>query len=571
MLAGLTIRDIVLIDRLELGFDRGLSALTGETGAGKSILLGALALACGERADRAMVRAGAEQGLASAVFEIADDHPAWAIIAEADIAAEPGEPLILRRTVTADGRSRAHVNDQPASVGLLRRLGDLLVEIHGQHDGRGLLDPRTHRGLLDAFARNAAERDAVAKAFKRLSDARSHLETLQNERERAASEESFLRHAVEELGELDPKPGEEAALADERKFLQQAEQALSELQEAQGALGGDAGLSGRLNAALRGLERVRDALGAKAADEPDPESAAGGARSAVDRAAAALDRALIEFNEAEDALFEAGRAFDVEPGRLEQVEERLFALRAAARKHEVEVDALPALRDDFAKRLDAVETADDRLKEAKAALDAAERDDDAAAGALSKTRIKAGETLAEAVAGELPPLKLDKAKFRVRVEADPERAGATGRDQVAFEVATNPGSPFGPLDKIASGGELSRFALALKVSLAAEEGGLVLVFDEVDQGVGGAVADAVGHRLSRLAEDGQTLVVTHSPQVAARADHHWKIEKGEAGDSVRTTVRHLEGPERREEIARMLSGKEVTEAARAAADQLMAS
>lgn len=572
MLTSLTIRDIVLIDRLDLGFEGGLSALTGETGAGKSILLGALGLACGERAERSLVRAGADQAMATAVFDIAAGHPVYGVIDEAGLTIEAGEPVILRRTLSADGRSRAHVNDQPASVGLLARLGDLLVEIHGQHDGRGLLDPKTHRGLLDAYAGVAAERAAVETAFKALAAARTRLAELTDTRDKAASEEAFLRDSVEALDALAAKPGEEADLAEERKFLQHAESALSELQEAMDAVAGGEGLSERLNTALRGLERVRGALG-----ETEPEtgeaalSGAGAARAAVERAAGALDRALIEFKEAEDALSDAAQRFEVEPGRLDAVEERLFALRAAARKHAVEVDALAGLRDQLAERLDLIEHADDRLKEADSALKAAQSDYAKAAGALSKARKAAGDRLSGAVEAELAPLKMDKARFRVTVEPDESRPGARGWDHVAFEVSTNPGAPFGPLDKIASGGELSRFALALKVCLVEQGGAKTMVFDEVDQGVGGAVADAVGHRLSRLAETGQALVVTHSPQVAARAQAHFRIEKGDTGDGVRTAVRRLKPEERREEIARMLSGAEVTDAARAAADQLMAS
>lgn len=571
MLTSLSIRDIVLIDRLDLAFDGGLSALTGETGAGKSILLGALGLACGDRADRAMVRTGADQGGATAVFEIASDHAAWTLVDEAGLSAEPGEPLILRRIVTGDGRSRAHVNDQPASVGLLRALGDVLVEIHGQHDGRGLLDPKTHRGLLDDFARNGPELSAVAAAWKDLSKAKARVEELTAARDRAASEEDFLRHAVEELDELDPREGEEAALAAERKFLQQAEAAVTELQDAADILSGGEGMTGRLNSALRGLERVRDALGREDGQEGETGSTAGTAKAALERAASALDRALIEFNEAEEALGEAGSAFQVEPGRLEKVEERFFALRAAARKHSVAVENLADLRARLAERLDTIEHADDRLNEAEAALNAAEADYAKAAKLLTRTRETAASRLAEQVMAELGPLKLDKAKFRVRVSSDEDRPGPKGWDSVALEVSTNPGAPFGPLDKIASGGELSRFALALKVCLASEQSGLVMVFDEVDQGVGGAVADAVGSRLARLAADSQALVVTHSPQVAARAGHHFRIEKSETGEGVRTGVRVLGPEERREEIARMLSGAEVTEAARAAAAQLMAS
>lgn len=568
MLASLTIKDIVLIDREELVFSGGLSALTGETGAGKSILLGALGLACGDRGGKGLVRQGADQAMAVAVFEPAPDHPAYAILEEAGLAAEPGEPIIMRRTLSADGRSRAHVNDQPASVGLLAQLGDVLVEIHGQHDGRGLLDPKTHRGLLDAYAGASKERAAVAGAWEALSAARKRMDELTTSRDKAASEEAYLRGAVQALDALDPKVGEEASLAEERKFLQQAESALTELQTAMDAVAGGEGLSTRLNTALRGLERVRGALGAGEAGEDAGDAAA--ARASVERAAGALDRALIEFNEAEDALAEAAQRFEVEPGRLDKVEERLFALRGEARKHSVEVDALPALREELAGRLDLIEHADDRLKEAESALKAAETDYARAAEALTKARKSAAEQLAAAVIAELEPLKMDKARFRVAVDPDETRPGTKGWDRVAFEVATNPGAPFGALDKIASGGELSRFALALKVCLVGG-GCKVMVFDEVDQGVGGAVADAVGQRLAKLAETGQALVVTHSPQVAARAALHFRIEKASDGEGVRTAVRELGPMERREEIARMLSGAEVTDAARAAADQLMAS
>jgi DNA repair protein RecN (Recombination protein N) len=563
VLASLSITDIVLIDQLQLDFAEGLSALTGETGAGKSILLGALGLACGDRAERGLVRAGADQARAIALFEPPVDHPCYAILEDAGVAVDPGEPVILRRSLSADGRSRAHVNDQPASVGLLARLAETLVEIHGQHDGRGLMDPKTHRGLLDTYA--DVDLAATRAAWTALSAARRRVEDLTEARDKAAEEEAFLRDSVEALEALEPVAGEEARLADERKFLQQAEAALTELQDALDALSGGEGLSTRLNTALRGLERVRGALGG---EEEDGEGDAAIARSAVDRAAGALDRALIEFNEAEDSLSEAAQRFDVEPGRLNEVEERLFALRAAARKHNVEVDALAELRQTLADRLDLIEHADDRLNEAEAAAQAAQADYSAAAGQLSKARSSAAKALAKAVEAELAPLKMDKARFRVAVEADESRAGPEGWDRIAFEVATNPGAPFGPLDKIASGGELSRFGLALKVCLVGEAG-KVMVFDEVDQGVGGAVADAVGSRLKRLAETGQALVVTHSPQVAARAGAHFRIEKGERGDGVRTTVRELGPLERREEIARMLSGAEVTDAARAAADQLM--
>tara|TARA_R110000868_G_scaffold53249_6_gene167369 strand:+ start:6365 stop:8062 length:1698 start_codon:yes stop_codon:yes gene_type:complete len=562
MLQSLSIRNVVLIDSLDAGFDRGLCALTGETGAGKSILLGALGLAVGERAERALVRSGTEEASATAEFELVAGHPAWAVLDEAGILVEPGEPLILRRRLAEDGRSRAHVNDQAASIGLLRSLGDVLVEVHGQHDGRGLLDPKTHRGQLDMFAGNAALRDACRKAWNALSKARAGLAELMKAHSASNEEQEFLHHALAEIDKLKPRQGEEDALAEERQFLMGAERALGDLQEAQQALAGDGGgLESRLNGALRGLERVRDQIG----------TAGGPAGAALDRASAAIDRALIEFAEAGDALNDAAEAFDVEPGRLEAVEERLFALRALARKHEVTVDALADLQARLADQLDAIENAGERIAEAEKSVQAADALYRDAAGALTRSREAAADALSKAVASELPPLKMDKARFRAALVTDPEKAGPEGCDSVRFEVATNPGSPFGALDKIASGGELSRFGLALKVSLAGEEDGRVLVFDEVDQGVGGAVAEAVGRRLKRLARTGQTLVVTHSPQVAALADHHWKIVKEDDGKGgVRTILERLDGDARREEIARMLSGAEVTDAARAQADQLMA-
>lgn len=564
MLLSLSIRDVVLIDRLEAIFRPGLCALTGETGAGKSILLEALGLAAGERADRGLVRSGSEEARVTATFDLPDDHPARAELDEAGITVEPGEPVILRRRLTTDGRSQAWVNDQPASVGLLKTLGEALVEVHGQHDGRGLMDPKTHRGLLDSFARNDAERLAVREAWRSLSEARDRVASLEEAQRNANSEEEWLRAALEELDELSPVAGEEPALAEERKFLQHAENALSELQAAAEALQADGGLSERLGSALRTLERVSEQIG------QGEEGAAGEARTALTRATGALDRALIEFAEAEDALADAAGTFEVEPGRLNKVEERLFALRAAARKHNVAIDALVPLKADLADRLDAIENAEGRLDEARKALSAAQAAYDRAASALTKTRDKAGDALAKAIMAELPPLKLDKARVRVAIETADDLAGPNGRDRVQFEIATNPGAPFGALDRIASGGELSRFALAIKVCLSVDEDGLVLIFDEVDQGVGGAVADAVGKRLSALAKTGQTLVVTHSPQVAARADHHWKIEKIDDGKGgVRTTLTELSGAERREEVARMLSGENVTDAARAQADQLM--
>ena len=424
------------------------------------------------------------------------------------------------------------------------------------------MDPKTHRTYLDAYAGHDDLRAACKEAWKALAAARRRRDDLVSANRASDDEKSFLSHALEELEALAPKTGEEAELAEERQFLQGAERALGSLQEAQDALTGDGGgLESRLNSALRGLERVRGHIG----------EGGGVAGAALDRAVSAIDRALIEFAEAEDALGDVVQAFDVEPGRLDDVEERLFALRALARKHHVDPDELPVLHGRLAEQLDTIENAADRIAEAENAVAAAQARYDDAAHALSHSRSVAGAALAEAVAVELPPLKMERARFRVAVNPDKDKSGPDGCDTVVFEVATNPGTPFGALDKIASGGELSRFGLALKVALAGEDDGLVLVFDEVDQGVGGAVADAVGRRLKRLARTGQTLVVTHSPQVAAVADHHWKIVKDDDGQGgLRTTLVRLEGAERREEIARMLSGAEVTDAARAQADALMA-
>lgn len=572
MLSSLSIRDIVLIDKLDLNLDSGLSALTGETGAGKSILLNAIALACGDRADRSLVRHGAKQAQASAIFEPEDDSPVWSLFEDAGLDIEPGDSLILRRTLTTDGRSRAFVNDQPASVGLLRSLGDHLVEIHGQHDGRGLLDPGTHLHLLDSYASHPELLGQVTHAWSDLAAARERLQILQETQARSDSEQAFLEQAVEELDTLKPVSGEESQLAQDRKFYQQAEQALSELEKAGSSLQGSEGMTSNLTSSLRGLENVRDGLGqfGSDADSAEGTSATHHARQALDRAVSALERAVIEFNEAEDALGDAASAFEVEPGALDRIEERLFALRANARKHSVSVDDLASLRDRLADQLDAIENSASRLKEAESVLKAAEADYAKAARDLSRSRERAGKTLAEAVMKELGPLKLDKARFQVSLTNDEDKPGPKGWDKVRFEVSTNPGAPFGALDKIASGGELSRFALALKVALAESVAGKVMIFDEVDQGVGGAVADAVGLRLVALAEANQAIVVTHSPQVAARAGQHWRIEKSADGDRAITTVRELDDQSRREEIARMLSGAEVTDAARAAADELMA-
>jgi len=566
MLVSLSIRNIVLIDKLDLALESGFSVLTGETGAGKSILLEALGLACGERGGRTHVRAGADKAVVTALFEPPAGHPAYAVLKEVGVDAAPGEPIILRRTLTADGPSRAHVNDQPASVGLLSRLGDALVEIHGQHDGRGLMNPQSHRGFLDNYAGISDKLDIVRTAWHDLIAVQARLDELLNVRDKAISEEAFLRASVEELVSLAPQSGEEGMLAAERQFLQQAETALIELNAAMEVVAAGDGPSNRLNTALRGLERIQSVL----AGAEESKGYAGAAHTSVERAAGALDRALIEFSEAEDALGEAVTRFNIEPGQLNKVEERLFALRAAARKHNVDVDALATLTNQLTTRLDMVERVEDRVKETRAALNAAQADYVRGAKVLSCARKKAGAVLACAVEAELAPLKMDKTRFRVRVDADENNPGAYGWDEVVFEVSTNPGAPFGPLNKIASGGELSRFSLALKICLVGDNV-RTMVFDEIDQGVGGVVASAVGSRLRQVAKTGQVLVVTHSPQVAAQAGAHYRIEKTEAKGTLRTAVCRLTEEERREEIACMLSGVEVTDEARAAADQLLSS
>ncbi len=566
MLRSLSVRNIVLIDRLDLEFEPGLTALTGETGAGKSIILDALGLACGARGDKALVRAGADQGSAAAIFAPPPEHSAHAALDEAGLEPGGGE-ILLRRTLSADGRGRAFVNDQPAGVGLLASIGAALVEVHGQHDGRGLLDSGAHRVLLDAAGGHDSLLAEMRAAFAALADARAARDAASEARSRAEADREFLTHAVEELERLDPRPDEEAQLAAERAFLGSAEKSLADLQAATMALEGDSGLEHRLSTALAGLERAAAKLPAAAAGEGESDD---GPRAVIGRAAAALERALIETREARAAVDEAARRFDADPGRLETVEERLFALRALARKHQVTVAGLPELRRDLTARLDAVLSGGAGLAAAEAALKQAEAAYDKTASALTRAREKAAKALDAAVAAELPPLKLDKARFRTHV-APSGRDGAEGRDRVRFEVATNPGAPFGPLDQIASGGELSRFALAIKASLAGGGSGAVLIFDEVDQGVGGAVADAVGRRLKSLSQTGQVIVVTHSPQVAARADHHVLIEKGEDAEGRAVTrVRHLDGQAREEELARMLAGASVTDEARAAARKLRA-
>ena len=547
MLTGLSIRDVVIIDTLELEFGPGLGVLTGETGAGKSILLDALGLALGARADSGLVRAGQAQAAVGVTFELPSDHAARALLAENGLDAEPGEPLVIRRVAKADGGSRAFVNDQAVSAALLRELGALLVEIHGQHDDRGLLNPRGHRALLDAYGR--IEGAPTAEAWARVRALEERLAEARDATASAARDREWLEHAVAELTQLAPEAGEEERLAGLRATMQSGARLGDELATIAALLQGSEGGVSQLRQAARRLDRI-------AAEHP-----------ALAEALAALDRAAIEASEGEDALARAAAALTFDPQRLEEAEARLFDIRALARKHKVEADALSGLLDDLQAKLGAIDAGADRIEALGAELAEACAAYDRAANALTVARRAAATRLDAAVAAELAPLKLDQADFRTTI--GPAEPGAAGRDRAEFEVSTNPGAPFGPLVRIASGGELSRFILALKVALAEEGGATTMIFDEVDRGVGGAVASAIGERLHRLAGTGQVLVVTHSPQVAARGAAHLLIEKSHDGLVTRASVRRLDEPRRREEIARMLSGAQVTDEARAQADRLL--
>ncbi|CAK0757382.1 DNA repair protein RecN [uncultured Gammaproteobacteria bacterium] len=552
MLAAITIRDVVLIERLTLSFSAGLCVLTGETGAGKSILLDALGLALGARGDSALVRHGASQAVVTAEFDLPPDHPVFALLREQGL--DSGDTLTFRRLINADGRGRAFVNDQPVGVTLLRQLGEELVEVHGQFDTHGLLDPRTHLAVLDAHAgvQAAAARVAAAhRTWRQLEQARSQAA---GDADRARAEEDYLRHAVAELDTLDPRPGEEAELAETRTMLMHREKLAEAINGALGDMAGERGVERALYAALRVLTRVADKAGGR-----------------LDAAIAALDRAGAEAGEAGALLRSAAADIDSDTGALERLEVRLFALRAAGRKHAVAVDGLAALRADFVRRLALIEDQGDTLSRLARQAEQARAGYREVAKKLSAARAVAALTLDRAVALELPPLKLDRARFITRIEPLGEAEwGACGIDRVAFQVSTNPGAPPGPLNKIASGGELSRFMLALKVVLARAGTVPTLVFDEVDAGIGGAVAAAVGERLARLGREVQVLVVTHSPQVAARGVTHLQVRKSIIGERVVTEVATLDGPARREEIARMLSGAQVTEEARRAAQALLA-
>lgn len=552
MLVALSIRDIVLIDRLDLEIGAGLSVLTGETGAGKSILLDSFALALGARGDGSLVRLGAEQGQVTAVFNLPPTHRACALAAGSG--AEIGEELILRRVQMADGRTRAFVNDQPVSIQTLRAIGTTIVEIHGQHDDRALVDPAAHRALLDAFGGLDDMARQTARAYGRwrqlegdLADARMRLET-------ARKEADFLRHAHEELSKLAPQAGEEAALAARRASMQQAEKVVAEIQDAIEALGGEHAPAPVIASALRRLER-------RAQQAPH----------LLEPSLKALGEALESFDLATQTLERALRDCEFDPNDLERTEERLFALRAASRKYAAPVDDLAELAMRFAADLAAIDSGEADVAALEKQVAEAQEAFRAAAESLSRARAKSAQDLDRAVQKELAPLKLENARFITSIESDPQNAGPEGWDRVAFWVQTNPGTRPGPMMKVASGGELARFMLALKVCLADRGSAPTLVFDEIDTGVGGAVADAIGQRLARLAGKVQVLAVTHAPQVAARSATHMRISKGASGKSkaIATRIERLSREERCEEIARMLSGASITAEARAAAARLL--
>jgi DNA repair protein RecN (Recombination protein N) len=551
MLLNLSIHDIVLIDRLDLDIRPGLSVLTGETGAGKSILLDALGLALGGRADLQLLRPGAAQAVVAAEFALAADHPVRVLLDEQGLTAEGN--LILRRQLGADGRSRAFVNDQAVGIGLLRRIGEMLVEIEGQFEQQRLLDAAHHRALLDAFGdladRAARVRDSW-RGWRAAAAARAEAESALAQ---ARRDEAYLRHAVAELQDVDPKPGEEAELAESRRLLSNREKLLDAARTAFDELIGERGADARVMAAQRRLDRIADKAGELTAP-----------------VVAALDRAAAELADAADRLRRMVDDPELAPHRLARIEERLFALRDLARKHGVPVDALADHAARLAAQLAAIDDQGGRLAQLTRDEAAARQSYLDAADGLSAARAEAARRLDAAVNTELPPLKLDKARFATRLDRLAESEwGENGLERVVFEVATNPGMPPGALNRIASGGELSRFLLALKVVLAEADPVPTLVFDEVDSGVGGATAAAVGDRLARLGRKLQVLVVTHSPQVAARTDQHWRVEKAAVGKSAVTRLAVLDARGRREEIARMLSGASVTDEARAAADRLM--
>jgi DNA repair protein RecN (Recombination protein N) len=548
MLTGLSIRDVVLIEALDLDFSAGLGVLTGETGAGKSILLDALGLALGARADSGLVRSGSDKAQVTASFD-APAHVAT-LLAENDIEIDAGEPLLIRRSVKADGGSKAFINDQPCSAALLRDVGAALVEIHGQHDDRGLLNPRGHRALLDTFGR--CDTVTVAANFAAWQEAKTRLDVAREALENAARDREWLEHAVAELAAFNPQEGEEEQLAGERSDMQKGERIAEDLKAVLESFDGPKSGLALIRGAARKLDRLADA------------------HPLLAEALTALDRSVIEASEAEDKLNAAARAIEFEPARLDEIEVRLFELRALARKHNVAPDAILSLQQNLTARLESIEAGGEGLVKLEAEVRAKNAAYVQSATVLSDARTAAAAKLDAAVKAELAPLKLDAAQFQTAVEQlSEDRWSASGMNRVEFLISTNPGAPFAPLTKIASGGELSRFILALKVALAEEGGAATIIFDEIDRGVGGAVAAAIGERLARLARRTQLLAVTHSPQVAAKGQAHYFIAKSSQGTVTRTGVILLDAEARRQEIARMLSGAEVTDEARAQAERLL--
>ena len=555
MLRSLAIRDVVLIHRLQLEFTPGLCALTGETGAGKSILLDSLGLALGNRADSGLLRPGAEQAKVAASFDISESHPVRAVLDEHDVEIDDDQ-LVMRRVLSKDGRSRAYVNDQPVSVTLLRRLADNLVEIQGQFEQRGLLNQANHRDLLDAYAGLQDRGRQVAQRYEAWRQALEAYQSAQAELEQARQDEAYLRHEVDELDQLQPQAGEEQQLAEQRNRLMNAEKLVDAFNAAEAELtGGESarGAEDSLASARRALERIAEQAGED-----------------IQGVLEALDRAMSETEDALARLRSLSSEIELDSGRQQEIEERYFALKDLARKHGCEVDALPEVHERLQTRLNAIDSGGQHLQDLADKAEQARQAFHEEAKALSEARAEAAGRLDAAINAELPPLKLEKATFKTRLQPLNENDwGPNGIERVSFEVATNPGANPGPLNKIASGGELSRFLLALKVVLAQVSPERSLVFDEVDSGIGGAAAAAVGDRLARLSQGRQLLVVTHSPQVAARADHHFRVAKASDGEATVTDVSQLSEDQRREEIARMLSGTHVTDEARAAAAKLM--
>ncbi len=553
MLSGLSIRDIVLIEKLDLSIEGGITVLTGETGAGKSILLDSLGLALGARGDSTLVRAGQEKGSVTASFSLPEGHAARKFLQAKEIDVE-GD-IVVRRIQSADGGSRALINDQPVSLNVLRQLSALLVELHGQHADRALVDVSEHRRLLDAFGGLEPQARQVEALWRTQETCKVQLDEHVALMARAEAEREYLEHAAEELRKLNPEPNEEQHLAEKRQMMMQSEQYVAALDEADSALSGDAQVGVKINAALRRLERRKDTAGGR-----------------LDGLCAALDRVLQEIDEASRAIDDARRSFEFDPRELESSEERLFALRAVARKHKCSVDDLSHVREQFEKELTSLTDGGKLLTNLEKAYEEAKVKFEGESDKLSAARRKSAKVLDKAVLKELPALKLEKARFETSVAVDAGKPGPGGIDRVEFVVAANPGTPMYPLMKVASGGELARFMLALKVVLASKGSAPVLIFDEIDTGVGGAVADAIGQRLARLGDGLQVIAVTHSPQVAARATHHMAITKMEDVKAKRmfTRVVPLAAQSRREEIARMLSGASVTDEARAQADRLLA-